>query len=658
MRRVAVVIALALLSASATRGLVANPAATVSPQDFVIVTDDKADPGPENAHGCDEVLIRSSETGVEIARSAWGVSPGRLAATSDGSTILSMWNNSLHAGGGFVRVMVRLPGDPPRWTSHDVGISATMGGAIAVSPDDKTILMGARQREVEKHRVADITPTSLGKAAGVFAGVRAAEIKFSPDSSTAYLVDTDGWVYVLDVGTMQAIGAPIAYQPVSVSNDARLRNTFASLSLDGRYLVINTGGPQLNVVDVVARLSVLLDAPQLDMTRGLVFDYTVPGDNLLAVHGHNAVAIYRFHGTNALELLARTGLAGQQYPSDGYNQRRVDTLAWTGRGDGVVAAIAGEKEYRILDWVAGPPASLRQRLDFDACGQTFQPDEFGRQIDILTLNQRPAAPTPTPTVAPTTTATPLTATPTPTVTPTASSTSVVMATPSPTTTATATPTATRPPQPVYLPLALREQCVPGQQHVDVALVIDASTSMRDEKTAGGRSKLDAAKDAVRLFLTNLDLAGGDQAAIVQFNADAKLLQHLTRNRADLDAALAQISVARQTRIQAGIAAARDELLSPRHAPLNSRAMVVLTDGKNNPEPVAVAETEATAAKTDGIRLFTIGLGADVEQDALRRMASTPADYFYAPDGEDLLAIYKAIAVAIPCPPEAFWGRRP
>jgi Mg-chelatase subunit ChlD len=256
---------------------------------------------------------------------------------------------------------------------------------------------------------------------------------------------------------------------------------------------------------------------------------------------------------------------------------------------------------------------------------------------------RPSA---TSTTTPTTVAT-TTPTPSPTVTPTE------VTPPTPTLTATATGL----PQPLYLPLALREQCVPGQQHVDVALVIDASTSMSDEKTAGGRSKLDAAKDAVRPFLTNLDLAGGDQAAIVQFNADAKVLQQLTRNRADLDTALAQISVARQTRIQAGIPAARDELMSPRHAPLNSRAMVVLTDGKNNPEPVAVAETEATAAKANAIRLFTIGLGADVEQDALRRMASGPTDYFYAPDGEDLLAIYEAIAVAIPCPREAFWGRR-
>ena len=59
----------------------------------------------------------------------------------------------------------------------------------------------------------------------------------------------------------------------------------------------------------------------------------------------------------------------------------------------------------------------------------------------------------------------------------------------------------------------------------------------------------------------------------------------------------------------------------------------------------LAKKATTKAKADGILLFTIGLGGDAEQDALRRMASSPTDYFYAPDGEDLLAIYKAIAAS-------------
>ena len=221
-------------------------------------------------------------------------------------------------------------------------------------------------------------------------------------------------------------------------------------------------------------------------------------------------------------------------------------------------------------------------------------------------------------------------------------------------TATATPL----PEPIYLPLLLREPpCAPGVQHTDVALVLDASTSML-EPTAAGRSKLEAALTAVRLFLNNLDLAGGDQAAIVAFNSQARLVQGLTADRAALDRALAGIATAQQTRIQLGIGAGHEELAGPRHTAANNRALIVLTDGRNNPEPVSEAVAAAAAAQARGIRIFTIGLGDEVERDALAEMASAEDGFFHAPDGEDLLAIYAHIATAIPCPPGTYWPALP
>jgi hypothetical protein len=86
-------------------------------------------------------------------------------------------------------------------------------------------------------------------------------------------------------------------------------------------------------------------------------------------------------------------------------------------------------------------------------------------------------------------------------------------------------------------------------------------------------------------------------------------------------------------------------------------MIVLTDGRANPVPVSVAEDEARAAKDAGVLLFTVGLGDDLDTDALRRMASRPDYSYVAPDAEALAGIYRGIAVAIPCPADAFWGRR-
>jgi secreted protein with Ig-like and vWFA domain len=86
-------------------------------------------------------------------------------------------------------------------------------------------------------------------------------------------------------------------------------------------------------------------------------------------------------------------------------------------------------------------------------------------------------------------------------------------------------------------------------------------------------------------------------------------------------------------------------------------MVVLTDGHANPDPVDLAVAQAQAAKQAGITVFTIGLGGDVELDALERMASRSEYSYRAPTADALAAIYRAIAVSIPCPSGGFWGRR-
>ena len=54
---------------------------------------------------------------------------------------------------------------------------------------------------------------------------------------------------------------------------------------------------------------------------------------------------------------------------------------------------------------------------------------------------------------------------------------------------------------------------------------------------------------------------------------------------------------------------------------------------------------------------TLGKTADLNVVELIQMASRPEYFYRAPDGEDLSAIYRTIAVEIPCPAERFWGRR-
>jgi len=81
--------------------------------------------------------------------------------------------------------------------------------------------------------------------------------------------------------------------------------------------------------------------------------------------------------------------------------------------------------------------------------------------------------------------------------------------------------------------------------------------------------------------------------------------------------------------------------------------ILLTDGKANRPVEATAEQYAldkvTATKSQGIIIFTIGLGSSVNESFLRNVATSVNGsplYFHAPTGADLASIYQQIADVI------------
>lgn len=243
----------------------------------------------------------------------------------------------------------------------------------------------------------------------------------------------------------------------------------------------------------------------------------------------------------------------------------------------------------------------------------------------------------------------------PSVTPTSTPTS----TPSPTITPTLepgiTPSATRkPPQDLYLPVALRQPrpkaCVPSEQTVDVAIVIDTSDSML-QTTSTGRSKMEAAVQAGRLLADLLKLdAGGDQVAVIGFNSEAFVLSGLTGSSSAVLAALDQLpdTQARGTKIDTAVLAALEIMTGPGRRAGNSAAMVLLTDGRHEGEASAVSDA-ADRLKAAGVNVHTVGLGEDVDSDLLSSVATEAAYYHYAPDAEGLEDIYRRIAAVVACP---------
>ncbi|MBK8538968.1 MAG: VWA domain-containing protein [Ardenticatenia bacterium] len=101
------------------------------------------------------------------------------------------------------------------------------------------------------------------------------------------------------------------------------------------------------------------------------------------------------------------------------------------------------------------------------------------------------------------------------------------------------------------------------------------------------------------------------------------------------------------RIHLGLERARGLLAPPN--PGRRSVILLLTDGRSDPDPASLAIAQARAAQADGIVVVAVGLGADIDRASLEQMAS-PGQFHLAPDAEDLAGVYRRLAAAMPCLP--------
>ena len=640
------------------------------------------------------VQIGDLATGLHVATGVRYITPGRLAVDWTSGLILSVQVGTSwfpqHAdpppwflNRAIVYTMWPRDATHTRWRtgyyySNRYGI--TTNGDAAILPREHAFLLSTVRwrpapadgidagiyflRNVRPFHVRKLAippyperPTDMGEALASFETDGAvAEIELTRDHAIAHVVTDRHVVHSLRTDTLAEVAPPIAIPRITGLVTAYLNTTIgylrADLSPDDRYLVVNQGRTgKLTLVDLEARTARTLELdPPLAITGGVAINGGWENRWRLAVHAHSRVVVYDLDplSTAPLREVASAPINPPTLIEPGAVYMAV---SWSGKGDKVIAAESGGGAGEGIE-VFAVEGNRMERLATDlGCGW--------HNADIWTRNGE-LEPSPTPTVTPSPTATPtvtpvLTETPTPTSTPRASAT----ATPSATPTATNTPSPTAEPRPVYIPLALHERCDPTQQRIDVALVIDASTSM-NEPTRLGRPKIVATLEAARAFLDLLSLDGpsSDQAAIVAFNAQAQLLAPLTNDRAALEAALDAITLAQQTRLDLAVAAGADALADgTRRRPTNQEVLVLLTDGRANPVPVEAAVEQAALAKAAGITLFTIGLGEDIDAEGLAAMASRSGGFLRAPDAEDLAGAYAEVARSIPCLASAWWGGR-
>ncbi|WP_336000349.1 vWA domain-containing protein [Halorientalis halophila] len=173
------------------------------------------------------------------------------------------------------------------------------------------------------------------------------------------------------------------------------------------------------------------------------------------------------------------------------------------------------------------------------------------------------------------------------------------------------------------------------QELEVALVSDVSGSMTD--SIGD----------LQVAATNFvdQLAAPDEAAAVSFASSASVDQPLTTDYQAVKDEINNYTANGSTNMDGGIDEAADELLNGTNATAGAnKVMIVLGDG--TPDSESATAAAATAAKDDGIRVFTIALGSNVNQTFMESIASSPDDAYVAPSASDLQSIYADIAQVV------------
>lgn len=186
---------------------------------------------------------------------------------------------------------------------------------------------------------------------------------------------------------------------------------------------------------------------------------------------------------------------------------------------------------------------------------------------------------------------------------------------------------------------------PTTQPVDAVLVIDVSDSML-EQDGLPESRLAYARQAAQLFVQALTLGvpanqGGDQVGLVTFANFASQVLPLSQDENQLIAAIRGLSNGGGTDIAAGLQVGTDTVIDPiTQNTAATRVIVLLSDGDSD---AASAMLAAERARSAGVRVITIAVGATANTTLLRQVADTPADFYNEPNAANLPAIFQRIA---------------
>lgn len=171
----------------------------------------------------------------------------------------------------------------------------------------------------------------------------------------------------------------------------------------------------------------------------------------------------------------------------------------------------------------------------------------------------------------------------------------------------------------------------SKKWIAVAALVDISGSMKGKP-------FEDEKIALKEFVNNMGIY--DKVCLMTFNEKPTIPLKFTRDRERFLETLATVKVKGNTALYDAIDMAltySKKILSPR------KAIIVLSDGLDTRSKISF-ETLFQKLSMFHIPVFTISLGNKTNNEILKKIADkTGARFYFSPDSNDLLSVYKKIA---------------
>ena len=156
-------------------------------------------------------------------------------------------------------------------------------------------------------------------------------------------------------------------------------------------------------------------------------------------------------------------------------------------------------------------------------------------------------------------------------------------------------------------------------------------------------RLDYAKFASKSFLDQVRWKTEDKIGLIDFGTDVTQTVPLTSNVDAVKSGIDTLQASGETATGDALKTAIDALSGETSG---DRFIVLLSDGQANRGSYSTLQS-ATLAKNNGIKIYTIGFGRDVNESELTLIAwITDGNYFFASDANQLVMVFKQIAFQV------------